>query len=86
MAVLAGGLAVRTVIGFGHIEQGHTLLEMGGLFFLTGAGGVTFAWLVYRWRNLWVAIALHICINLWWNCSPSRAPRLAGGCRLRFRI
>jgi|GraSoiStandDraft_44_1057316.scaffolds.fasta_scaffold3164798_1 hypothetical protein len=40
MAVLAGGLAVRTVIGFGHIEQGHTLLEMGGLFFLTGAGGL----------------------------------------------
>jgi hypothetical protein len=52
MAVLAGGLAVRTVIGFGHIEQGHTLLEMGGLFFLTGAGGVTFAWLVYQWRSL----------------------------------
>jgi uncharacterized protein len=40
---------------------------MVGLFFLTGAGGVTFAWLVYRWQNLGVAVALHICMNLWWE-------------------
>jgi len=25
------------------------------------------AWLVYRWRTLWVAVALHICMNLWWE-------------------
>ena len=31
---------------------------MAGLFFLTGAGGVTFAWLVYRWQNLWVGMNL----------------------------
>jgi membrane protease YdiL (CAAX protease family) len=53
--------------GYGHVEQGQSLQEMAGLFFLTGAGGVTFAWLVYRWQNLWVAVALHICMNLWWK-------------------
>ena len=37
------------------------------MFILTGAGGVTLAWLVYRWQNLWVAVALHICMNLWWE-------------------
>ncbi|HKN37031.1 MAG TPA: CPBP family intramembrane glutamic endopeptidase [Terriglobales bacterium] len=55
------------LFGYGHIEQGQSLQEMTGLFFLTGAGGVTFAWLVYRWQNLWVAVALHICMNLWWE-------------------
>lgn len=53
--------------GYGHLEQGQSLQEMAGLFLLTGAGGVTFAWLVYRWQNLWVAVALHICMNLWWE-------------------
>ena len=28
---------------------------------------MTFAWPVYRWQNLWVAVALHICMNLWWE-------------------
>ncbi len=55
------------LFGLGHVEQGQSLQEMAGLFFLTGAGGVTFAWLVYRWQNLWVAVALHICMNLWWE-------------------
>ena len=55
------------LFGYGHVEQGQSLAEMVGLFFLSGAGGVTFAWLVYRWQNLWVAVALHICMNLWWE-------------------
>ena len=55
------------LFGYGHVEQGESLQEMAGLFFLTAAGGVTFAWLVYRWQNLWVAVALHICMNLWWE-------------------
>jgi membrane protease YdiL (CAAX protease family) len=55
------------LFGYGHVEQGQSLPEMAGLLFLTGAGGVAFAWLVYRWQNLWVAVALHICMNLWWE-------------------
>jgi membrane protease YdiL (CAAX protease family) len=55
------------LFGYGHVEQGQSPPEMVGLFFLTGAGGVTFAWLVHRWQNLWVAVALHICMNLWWE-------------------
>ena len=44
-------------------------LDSCRLMYRTGlrAGGVTFAWLVYRWQNLWVAVALHICMNLWWE-------------------
>jgi membrane protease YdiL (CAAX protease family) len=55
------------LFGLGHIEQGQTLQENAVLFLLLGAGGVTFAWLVYRWQNLWVCVALHIAMNLWWE-------------------
>jgi uncharacterized protein len=70
----ATGLKFWTVVwpsallfGYGHVEQGQSLQEMAALFFLIAAGGVIFAWLVYRWQNLWVAITLHICMNLWWE-------------------
>ncbi len=55
------------LFGLGHIEKGQRWQEMAGLFFLLGAGGVIFAWLVYRWQNLWVCVALHIAMNLWWE-------------------
>ena len=55
------------LFGWSHVEQGENLLQMAGLFFLTGSGGLLFAWLVYRWQNLWVPVALHICMNLWWE-------------------
>ena len=55
------------LFGYGHFEQGESPMEKIGLLLLTCAGGVTFAWLVYRWESLWVAIALHICMNLWWD-------------------
>lgn len=53
--------------GYGHVEQGGTLLESAGLFSLLTAGGVTFAWLAQRWQSLWVPVALHVCMNLCWE-------------------
>ena len=53
--------------GYGHMEQGGTLLESIELFLLLTAGGVTFAWLAQRWQSLWVPVSLHICMNLWWE-------------------
>ena len=55
------------LFGYVHVEQGQSLQEMIELFLLLVAGGLTFAWLAYRWQNLWVAVALHICMNLWWE-------------------
>ena len=55
------------LFGYVHIEQGQSVQEMSEIFLLLVAGGVTFAWLAYRWQNLWVAVALHICMNLWWE-------------------
>ena len=55
------------LFGWSHVEQGESLPEMAGLFFLTGSGGLLFAWLIYRWQNLCFPLALHICMNLWWE-------------------
>jgi CAAX protease family protein len=55
------------LFGWSHVEPGQSLQEMAELFFLIGSGGLLFAWLVYRWQNLWVPVALHICMNLWWE-------------------
>jgi CAAX protease family protein len=55
------------LFGYVHVEQGQTLQEKAALFFLLGAGGVTTAWLVYRWQNLWFPVMLHVCMNLWWE-------------------
>jgi len=40
---------------------------MAALLAITGSGAVVLSWLVYRWQNLWFAITLHICMNLWWE-------------------
>lgn len=41
-------------------------------FYVRGAlalGGALFGWVYYRWGNLWPAIGLHACMNLWWDLS-----------------
>jgi len=55
------------LFGLGHVEKGQGLQGMATLFFMTGFWAVLVAWLVYRWQNLWVGVALHICMNLWWE-------------------
>lgn len=51
MALLGRGLALCRAWGWGHVEKSENLLEGAGLFFLTGSGGLLFAWLVYRWQK-----------------------------------
>jgi membrane protease YdiL (CAAX protease family) len=35
---------------------------------MIAVGGVLYAWLFWRWKwNLWVIIALHLFMNLWWG-------------------
>jgi len=66
------------LFGLGHIEQGQSPLEMAELLLLTGLGAVVFAWLVYRWQSLWFPIALHICMNLWWELFSVAKSALGG--------
>ena len=49
------------------------LLIIGPPILATIAGGCLFAWLTWRWRSLWPAIALHAAINFWWDIAAGRA-------------
>jgi membrane protease YdiL (CAAX protease family) len=60
---------VFSAVGFGLAHEGN-LQESVAL----AAGGAVMAWLTYRWRSLWPAIALHGAMNLWWDVSAT--PRL----------
>jgi len=66
------------LFGWGHVEQGQNLADMVGLMLLTGSGAVVFAWLVYRWQSLWFPIALHACMNLWWEVFGVAKTALGG--------
>jgi membrane protease YdiL (CAAX protease family) len=66
------------LFGLGHIEQGQGFLEMTELMLLTGSGAAVFAWLVYRWQSLWFPIALHVCMNLWWELFSVARSALGG--------
>jgi membrane protease YdiL (CAAX protease family) len=34
-------------------------------------GGAVLAWITWRWGSLWPAVALHGCMNLWWDVARS---------------
>lgn len=46
---------------------------LGPPLLATVAGGGLFAWLSWRWRSLWPAIALHAAINFWWDIAAGGA-------------
>jgi len=40
------------------------------------AGGAVFAWVSYRWKSLWPAIALHGLMNFWWDLTKGEHAQL----------
>lgn len=61
------------IFGLAHLSLNEILaldLDANDLLtvLITGAGGVFYAWLFRRWGfNLWIVIALHAFMNLWWQ-------------------
>lgn len=73
-------LGVALTFGLGHVGKGRTLLEMAGLFVFTGVGLAAFAWLFVAWGdNLWVPVAMHVLIDLWWALFGAGETAVAGG-------
>ena len=70
---LKWGFVPASIIGAvifasGHIYQGSSLSEVLGVFFVTFIGAIWFAWLYIEWNyNLWIAVFLHIFMNLSWT-------------------
>ena len=65
---IPAGILGAIIFGIGHLYQGSTAAESFGIFLVTAMGALWFAWLFIEWQeNLWVAIFLHILMNLSWG-------------------
>ncbi|MBL7809477.1 MAG: CPBP family intramembrane metalloprotease [Saprospiraceae bacterium] len=76
---LAAGLLNALVFGSGHLYQAGDLGSAIGVFSITALGGLWFAWLYVEWdNNLYMPMAMHFFMNLWWNAFEA-GPNAAGG-------
>lgn len=81
--LVAALLVTALAFGLGHLrgalaagEDGHVLSTV----LVTAAGGAWFAWILSRWAwSLWVPIALHASMNLWWHVFSAGPTAGAGG-------
>lgn len=74
-SVLVNGL----IFGLLHIYQANTLAESIGVFVITFAGAIWFAWLFIEWKeNLWLAIFMHFFMNLYWHLFSTENSSLGG--------
>jgi membrane protease YdiL (CAAX protease family) len=79
-AVAINGL----IFGLLHIYQAHTLVESFGIFGITFAGAIWFAWLYIEWKeNLWLPIFLHFFMNFYWHLFSTENSAM-GGLLLNF--
>jgi membrane protease YdiL (CAAX protease family) len=71
------------VFGLGHVPGALRTGEWGqvlGAAALTGVGGAWYAWLLHRWGYaLWVPIAMHASMNLWWQVFAVGPTAASGG-------
>ncbi|MBL7827489.1 MAG: CPBP family intramembrane metalloprotease [Saprospiraceae bacterium] len=75
---LTAGLLNALVFGSAHLYQAGDLGSAIGIFAITALGGLWFAWLYIEWgNNLWVPMAMHFFMNLWWTAFD--AGPTAGG-------
>lgn len=74
-SVLAGAI----LFGLAHLYQGSSLEETAGVFLITFAGGILFAWVFAEWQyNLWVPVFLHMFMNLAWQLFAVSETALGG--------
>lgn len=62
----------KLALGLLQNDLATPLSAIGPPLVATVAGGCLFAWITWRWRSLWPAIALHGAINFWWDIAPPR--------------
>ncbi len=74
-AVLAGAI----LFGLIHLYQGSSLDELIGIFLVTFAGAILFAWVYAEWEfNIWVPVFLHFFMNLFWDIFSAGENALGG--------
>lgn len=80
-------LVPSVLFAAGHAYQSSDPKELIGILTITGLGSVLGCWLYVRWQyNLWVIVALHSAMNLWWEVfavdDTALGGWLANGARL----
>jgi uncharacterized protein len=74
-AVLINGL----IFGLMHIYQAHSIAESFGIFAITFAGAIWFAWLYMEWKqNLWLPIFMHLLMNFYWHLFSTEHSAMGG--------
>lgn len=65
---LPAAILGAVIFGLGHLHQGNTLADAVGVFAITLAAGLWWAWMYVQWNfNAWVPIGLHVFMNGWFN-------------------
>jgi len=68
MGFILAVLPAALIFGLLHLYQGTGFGEVIGVFLITFAGGILFAWAYVEWNyNIWVPIFLHMLMNLAWE-------------------
>jgi uncharacterized protein len=68
MGFWLSALIPSVLFAAGHAYQSTHLGELAGILAITSVGSVLLCWLYQRWNyNLWVIVALHSAMNLWWE-------------------
>jgi uncharacterized protein len=74
-AVVINGI----IFGLVHIYQAHTIVESFGIFGITFAGAIWFAWLYIEWKeNLWLPIFMHFFMNFYWHLFSTENSAMGG--------
>lgn len=82
-AIVFGAL----IFASGHLYQGKDAAELAGIFGVTFAGAVFFAWLFVEWQfNLWVPVFTHTFMNLSWYLFAAHSNALGGASGNIFRV
>jgi membrane protease YdiL (CAAX protease family) len=77
-AMLASALAFGVAhLGNVPLRGSESFVPAVGEVGMTAAGGLLFAWVVFRWDSLWPAVGLHSFMNLSWEIFSDDGSRLA---------
>lgn len=84
---LPAALLAALLFGAAHLYQGRGVADSAAIFALTALGSLWFAWLYAEWDfNLWVPVALHVLMNLYWElfsvADDALGPAFTVGLRL----
>jgi membrane protease YdiL (CAAX protease family) len=80
-------LISSVVFAIGHLYQGGSMIESLGIVLITSLGSAWFAWIFVEWgRNLYLIMALHTFMNLWWSAFGAGDNGLGGATANIFRF